>query len=77
MFQVQPVLAIRVPAPAGLIFSESKLPSGKRTAAGLRALCGTNDKNEARQRVHASAFSEPFRRVPGRILGPVNAFRSS
>jgi hypothetical protein len=58
----------RVPALAGLKISESKLLSGKRAEAAHPSPRQPERHNEARQRVHASAFSEILRRVPGRKL---------
>ena len=76
MFKEQAPSTHRVPAPAGLSFPESKLLSGDRAPRGSRRARDPNDNIEARQRVHASAFSEILRRVPGRMIWTNPSFRS-
>ena len=68
MFKEQAPNTHRVPAPAGLSFREFKLLSGDRAPSEASFARSLNDKIEARQRVHASAFSEILRRVPGRMI---------
>jgi hypothetical protein len=76
MFKEQAPSSHRVPAPAGLKVPESKLLSGFRSPRGASLARDPNDKIEARQRVHASAFSEILRRVPGRMIWTNQLFRS-
>ena len=57
MFKEQAPSSHRVPASAGLSFPESKLLSGKRAEAAILPRMPEMEKYEARQRVHASAFS--------------------
>jgi hypothetical protein len=76
MFEEQAPSTHRVPAPAGLKVPESKLLSGDRAPRGASCARSLNEKIEARQRVHASAFSEILRRVPGRMIWTNQLFRS-
>ena len=75
MFKEQVPYSHRVPARAGLSFSEDKLLSGN-PAVTTHASPRSERHNEARQRVHASAFSEILRRVPGRNSWTNIPFRS-
>ena len=74
MFQDQCLVLTRVPAPAGLKSPETMLLSGSPAARGVRP--ASRIKYEARLRVHASAFSEILRRVPGRMIWTNPSIRS-
>ena len=76
MFKEQAPSSHRVPALAGLKVPESKLLSGNKRTVRDRQVSRGADKIEARQRVHASAFSEILRRVPGRMIWTNQLFRS-